>query len=104
MVQPVLPTLLKVSMVIISDKTEESGGAMVQHLKVHHCAVTRYQTGGGLHLGKQHPHWLSCQRNLDWEYVVKSQYSLFFSEVVTVRFVKPCGFCKVQVKLLCSVQ
>lgn len=66
------PSLLKVSVVIISHKTEESGRAMVQHLKVHHCAVTRYETGGGLYLGKQHPDWLSCQHNLDRESQVKS--------------------------------
>lgn len=47
---PMRSSLLKISTVVSSRKIEESGRAMVQDVKVHHCAVTRYQTGGRQHL------------------------------------------------------
>lgn len=43
---------MKISTVVISHQTEESGRAVVQDVKVHHCAVTRYQAGHRQHLDR----------------------------------------------------
>lgn len=62
--------LLKISTVIINYKIENLGRAMVQDLKVHHGAVTGYQTGDRQHLKRwrqtdyeklsKHPIGLDC--------------------------------------------
>lgn len=47
---PVRSSLMKISTVVISHQIEGSGRAMVQDVKVHLCAVARYQAGGRQHL------------------------------------------------------
>lgn len=44
---------MKISTIVIGSQTEESGRAMVQDVKVHHCTVTRYQAGNRQHLKRQ---------------------------------------------------
>lgn len=41
---------MKISPVIISGQIKESSRAVVQNIKVHHCAVSRHQAGGGQYL------------------------------------------------------